>query len=274
MTSVLTSYTGEQKGFPATDLMAEKKPKKAKPKKVNLFSFQDEFDAKKAEKAQAPKAAINEAKTSSAALDRFEPAVVVSRRAPDANYFKRIDPRKKAPQYVLMKDVFQNILFSQNTVSDFNISPDDGQMYPISVLANKLFHQFKEEGALDIVRMGEGKYISVDNRRLLIAKKIATIDKTYGIWVRVHDSEKALTENQSNRFQLPFENKPTWGNAVHLRMGRSSNEGYTKPVIMSEGEPASSQTVSIYLHGCDLSKLNPDVVKLIQQKAPEGVLEI
>ena len=84
------------------------------------------------------------------------------------------------------------ILFSQTTVSDF--TKDKKCDYPLDDLADDMFIEFKKsvnyqnDAVLDIVANGDGTFTPIDNRRLLIAKKLGEVDRLYGIWDKVHPS--------------------------------------------------------------------------------------
>ncbi|QLH35686.1 MAG: hypothetical protein HWD61_05725 [Parachlamydiaceae bacterium] len=154
------------------------------------------------------------------------------------DYEGKIDAGYFDPQFVRIRDVSDKILFSQTTVSDF--SKQGRYDLPISTLADQLFAAFKEEGAIDIVDNEDGTFTSLDNRRLLIAKRIGLVDRTYGIWVKVHSFHYALNSHQERRFEAT-----TWGMAVTQRIGNPRLKGYCHdPIIMDEGQQKRSTYLS------------------------------
>ena len=162
---------------------------------------------------------IDEPATSAAALASFEPEARAVRPNPsklNAKYNGNINPRFLGAQYLCINHVRNTILFSQQTVSDFN--KGEKCDYPLDMLLDTLFVQFKKdleypnEGCLDVVDNGDGTFTSLDNRRLLIAKKIGLIDRRFGIWIKVHPANQELTEGQVNRFQ----GAKTWGQELQF----------------------------------------------------------
>lgn len=232
----------------------------------------------------APRARLDAALTTTATLDRFDPPVAEKAVRPDprsfcARYNGKISTAcKSAPQFVLIQDVKDKILFSQTTVSDFNKSETCD--YPIDFLADAMFKEFKRDilrpndGVLDVVDMGKGFFTSVDNRRLLIAKKIGAFDRTYGIWIRVHQSTDALTPGLMTRFDAR-----NWGEAVRKRINKAKTSGYTShPTIMTtnkkgEREPAV-QTIALSVDPSLLSGLHAEDQRVISGMQTNGIIRI
>lgn len=178
-----------------------------------------------------------------------------------------ICPNQKEPQYVNIKCVANQILFSQQRISDFI----GDQTCSLEDFANELFKSFKKEGAIDIVCMDKDQYTSLDNRRLFIAKRIAfqVPDSRYGIWVRVHGIDEALSPPNLRRFLGAV----TWGQAVLMRVN-NLREGHidyiSKPGIGFPNEPlldrkCISRGLSIMIE-LDLRDLNPADLKKIREK--------
>lgn len=241
---------------------------KKKPKKTVLSWDQlKAWDGKDIRSAAQPL-------TSVSILDAFDPVVVAAKRPDPKDFFERYNGRISnktfKPQYVRINDVTNELLFSQTNVSNFNNVRDCE--YPLDYLADAMFIEFKRDldrsgdGALDVVDMGDGYFTSVDNRRLLIAKKIGVIDRTYAIWVRVHKASDGLSVNLQRR----FDGSRTWGEAVQMRINSSDQKfkGYSAlPTIMEitrcgRRVCADSQTIPLSID-CDLSELDSaDVVNM------------
>lgn len=189
-------------------------------------------------------------------VERIDPKVIYN------GYVGEIENDYFDLQFVNINDVASKILFSQDTVSDF--SADGKCDLPISDLADQLFLGFKTSGALDIVDNGDGTFTSLDNRRLLIAKRIGVVDRTYGIWVKVHSANQKLSYGLQKRF-----NAFTWGEAVAVRVGKNI-KGYTNyPTILDEGRKKKSQNIALTFDpsSYDYSDLHQDDVKNLQANA-------
>lgn len=133
-------------------------------------------------------------------------------------------------QYVHINDVRDRLLFSQKNVSDMTST---GLIdYPISELADSMFIKFDKNFALDIVENNDGSFTSIDNRRLLVAKKLGALDSNYGIWVKVHAANAKLEPQHQRRFRAA-----TWGGAVAERMDGAKLSGFTSsPRILGRVE--------------------------------------
>jgi hypothetical protein len=227
---------------------------------------------------------VDEPLTSAAVLDRFDSAACAIRPDPREFYKEyrgRIIANFKGPQYLLIKDVAEHILFSQREVSDFNQGKTCD--YPLGDLADALFLEFKRDilgsgdGALDVVAMGDEKYASLDNRRLLIAKKIGAVDRMFGIWIRVHGSDDLLSEGLQRRFM----GARTWGEAVQIRINNEKAKfGYSSnPRIMTNNAKnqrvdAESQLISLSVMDVNLSALNPADAARIGERKVNGTIKI
>jgi len=175
-------------------------------------------------------------------------------------YSGRINPNYKWAQYVYIRDVANNILFSQTSVSDSCF--ERGRIFPLDDLVNSLFIRFGRFGALDIVKITEENYVSLDNRRLLISKKIAVIDRYYGIWIRVHQPDEELDLNNRRRFRVS-----TWGEALKERVEKSYLIGYSNyPTIVCEKRIKASSQSLLLMISCDLRELHPEDVKNIKSR--------
>lgn len=216
------------------------------------------------------------------------PSIMVQR--PDFDeYGEKIHSDYVDPQYVRIQAVSGTLLFSQATVSEFNtvmVQTGYGKMvssnYPISDLALAMFIQYKRHtdeedgGVLDVVHMGknpsgEDIFTSIDNRRLLIAKKIGRIDRTYGIWVRVHKFNDELSPALQRRFKGKAKdiNIPTWGAAVLHRTG--GELGFAKWARIAREAP---QAIPLNLVGLNFSPIHKDDRTTILGKQKKGVIDI
>jgi hypothetical protein len=221
---------------------------------------------------------VDEPLTTDTVLNRFDPAVRAHRPDPKEfykDYQGKINAAYPHSQYVKIRDVGHQLLFSQKTVSDSNQGKDLD--YRISYLVDALFIEFQKNGALDVVDMGNEKFTSLDNRRLLIAKKINVVDRTFGIWIRVHPSNGSLAPS----FQKRFQGAKTWGEAVKLRIGDDKVKvGYFyNPTIMTADKAnhyvkASSQTIPLSVEGVDLSELHPEDVADMAKRKKNGQILI
>jgi hypothetical protein len=216
---------------------------------------------------------IDEPLTETAVLKRYDSEERVIRPKPQDifwNYKGNISDKTSRPQYVYINDVKNQILFSQTTVSDFNNAGTCD--VPLDQLVDSMFIEFKKtinnnigDGALDLVANSDGTFTSLDNRRLLVAKKIGNVDRNYGIWVKVHAASAPLNSGLQQRFRAG-----TWGGAVKVRVRAKEQRifGYRQlPTIMDEGKQKKSQSLPLSLDGCDLSELHPeDVAELNLRK--------
>lgn len=200
---------------------------------------------------------------------------------PDATAFYRhyngkIVPHFQGLQYVYVCDVINDIYFSQKTVSDFSTNQDYD--VPLDTLADQMFVKFKRDinyngdGALDVVfNEKNGTVTSLDNRRLLIAQKIAVFDRYYGIWIRVHGAEQLLYRGLQKRFL----GAKTWGEAAALRINKKKLTGFKlHPVICDHHGPKKVQTIPLCITNCDLSELASDDIYRIRKTAKNGILNI
>jgi hypothetical protein len=214
---------------------------------------------------------LNEPKTSDEVLEQFDPQVRAYRPDPKEfyrGYKGKITCGFKYSQYVYIQDVRNRILFSQTTISDFNKGKRCD--YPLDYLADSMFIEYKKDieawgdGVLDIVDNGDGTFTSVDNRRLLLAKKFGAVDRTYGIWIKVHAANEELSKSLSKRFL----GAKTWGEAVAIRVNNNKVAGYLEyPTIMSGSKAKESQSIPVSIADCDLSALDSrDVVHLKRQQ--------
>lgn len=200
------------------------------------------------------------------ALRRLQPTSYPFRPSPTdfyRDYHSEIADHIKGPQYILIADVTKKLFFSQTNVSNFY--REGCCDMPISSLAESMFLEFKRDfvnigdGALDVVNMNEGKYTSLDNRRLLIAKKISQIDRTYGIWIKVHNYDDKLSPFSQRRL-----NAGTWGEAVEKRINNPKRPfGYSKlPLIQQvkiNGLKQEQKTITLTIdHRCNLNHLNKE----------------
>jgi RHS repeat-associated protein len=98
-----------------------------------------------------------------------------------------------------------SIRFTQNTINDF------------AAAVNKVASGKYE--AIDIVKMGDGIYSTVDNTRLLAAQKLGL-----NIKATVHAFGDALPEGMQNRFKSNATGSyaKTWGEAIEFRTGNQS----------------------------------------------------
>jgi hypothetical protein len=159
----------------------------------------------------------------------------------------------KKPQLILLQHVAEKILFSQKSVSDFSMNGK--AMITLDDLADQLFVSFNEFGAIDIVANGDGTFTSVDNRRLLIAKRISQYDRNYSIYVRVHKAADCLKDGEKRRFTIGEFVPKTWGEAVRGRISQSGVLGFSKePKILAK----TVSTLSIDLSCLDLSALHKE----------------
>lgn len=228
--------------------------------------------------------ALNQPLASKALLDKYDPPPPppkVWRRHPSQlweGYKGEIAPTFYEPQYVLIQDVAKKILFSQKSVSD--CFEYDGEDLPLSELADSMFLRFMRNFALDIVDWGTGLFTSVDNRRLLIAKKIAQYDSTYGIWVKVHSHNQPLKHWEERRFTVNWLKPKTWGEAIKIRGDMKGKQiGYCKfPTILSNKsgnwEEAKSQKIPLKTSDINLSPLEMEDRKKIRNESSRGELLI
>lgn len=221
---------------------------------------------------------IDEPATSAVALASFEPEVRAVRPHPktlNEKYDGKISPRFFGAQYLCINHVRNVILFSQQTVSDFN--KGEKCDYPLDMLVDALFVEFKKdlaftnEGCLDVVDNGDGTFTSIDNRRLFIAKKIGLIDSRFGIWIKVHPANQELTEGQAKRFQ----GAKTWGQAAANRVNNPRIKGYLNyPTIKDEGKDKDPQSLQLDIREINLSGLDSKDVATLRSKAKNGIVTI
>lgn len=189
-----------------------------------------------------------------------------------------IAPYIKTCQYVVVQQVAHQILFSQETVA---ASTKDGEL-SLDQLAERMLRFFPREYAIDIVAVAEETYTSVDNRRLLVAKRIAqnAPDRLYGIWVRVHLADELLA-GQGSRFG----EAKTWGEAVLMRINniqRREQLQYTRGSFGFSAEPKirtpfhlpPKLTLSLSLVNVDLASLHPDDQQQIKKRENKGIILI
>lgn len=254
-----------------------------KPKKMSLVEFLNSKEVTTAGgKKEVVVLNVTDTLTSEAALDLLDPVVVAKRPNPRdifSKYNGTISNKTGKPQYVRIQDVANKLLFSQTTVSDFNKSAKVD--YPLDYLADAMFLEFKRDidrygdGALDVVDMGGGFFTSLDNRRLLIAKKIGAVDRTYGIWIRVHSFGETLTPGLQKRFG----GAKTWGQAALDRVNDKRYFGYLGlPTIMTTNlldkrVPAPSQNIRLSVD-CDLSQLHAVDSAAIKKAAVNNIITI
>lgn len=186
-----------------------------------------------------------------------------------ASYKGKINLRCTKPQYVNINDVSQNILFSQETVSDYTRTSKND--LPLSDLADMLFEGFLPEYAIDIVDNGDGTFTSLDNRRLLIAKRIGVVDRTYGIWLRVHAADQELNIGQQKRF-----NAYTWGEAAAIRVNNNKVKGYDRyPTILDGLKKKPDQNIYLRFDSDnDYSALNEEDFQDLKSKIKNGNIAI
>lgn len=77
--------------------------------------------------------------------------------------------------------------------------------------------------AIDVVRMLDGKLMTLDNTRVLSAR-YAGID----VWANVHPYAEPLSEGMAERFTTRQGIPDTWGRAVELKIGKQ-RESYRRP---------------------------------------------
>lgn len=136
---------------------------------------------------------------------------------------------------MLVEEVAKKVLFSQSSVSDAASDGQTANAISIDELAERMFKQgFDSKYPLDIVQVSEDTFSSLDNRRLLIAKKIKKFCEDYKVWVRVHGYDEPLSRINRQRFRAL-----TWGQALELRTysSRMSNSNGSKkhPTIKMMG---------------------------------------
>ncbi|MBI5373721.1 MAG: hypothetical protein HZA79_16975 [Sphingobacteriales bacterium] len=119
-----------------------------------------------------------------------------------------------------------SIRFTQNTVNEFGKALK-------SVASGKY-------DPIDIVKMGDGMYSTIDNTRLLAAQQLGL-----DIKATVHSFEDALPKTMLERFENPAkkgEFAKTWGEAIQFRTGRQtgsfaekhgSNGTFVQPEVKS-----------------------------------------
>ena len=116
---------------------------------------------------------------------------------------------------------------SVNNVNSVNSSiismnPDNIRFSQSSVNgAAEIIDSMKKNGwvgePIDIVKMSDGKFTTVDNTRLLAAKYAGI-----NVKVKVHSYEEVLPNNMIDRFTTRKGVPTTWGDAVNLRIGKQN----------------------------------------------------
>jgi hypothetical protein len=133
-------------------------------------------------------------------------------------------PKKKVPVSI---SPFR-VRFSQDSVSFNKIR--NGVKYT----CKDIFDSLKADGwtkePIDIVKMNDGKFTSVDNTRLKAARKLNAKVKAI-----VHDFDEPLTGKQRKRFRET--GAKTWGEAVTRRLQTQSEEFAKKYPHGSHGLP-------------------------------------
>lgn len=237
-------------------------------KKTKTVSYSTKVDVQRVDAPQV----------SEAALDTLETSVRAYRPDPKKfyrGYNGRVNTNWTGPQYVYIKDVAKDILFSQTTISDFNKGKTTD--YPLDYLADSMFVEYrkdidyKNDGVLDIVDNGDGTFTSLDNRRLFIAKKIGEVDRFYGIWIKVHSRTEELASFNKRRFYAE-----TWGEAVDIRVDSEGKMGHKRyPTIMEGMKRKASQSIPVNVTGMILQGiLHDDDLKQIRAKRVQGVINI
>ncbi|KGK81033.1 hypothetical protein DP68_18720 [Clostridium sp. HMP27] len=72
--------------------------------------------------------------------------------------------------------------------------------------------------SIDVIKMPDGKYTSIDNTRVLSARYSGINVKAI-----VHDSNQRLPKEFIERFTTKKGVPQTWGDAVNLRIGKQSS---------------------------------------------------
>ncbi|MGK9176085.1 hypothetical protein KXR87_23255, partial [Yokenella regensburgei] len=98
-----------------------------------------------------------------------------------------------------------DILFSQSSV---NGTAD---------LVNNMKANGWKGDSIDVIRMPNGKLITIDNTRVLAASRAGV-----KVEARVHDASEALPTEYIERFRTRKNNPSTWGDAVDLRIENQS----------------------------------------------------
>lgn len=210
--------------------------------------------------------AVDELYTTPAEIEKLEGPQGAFRPDPKAihaGYSQSISAEFRGLQYMRMRDIATQILFSQITVSDINTVKNID--YPIDALADVLFLEFPHSLALDVVEMGNGVFTSLDNRRLLIAKKLSVIDRTYGIWIRAHKASDSLPPSQ----QFRFGGVKTWGEAVRDRI----NSSIAKKQHTPKAKPTADSSLEGFIGYPTIMTTTPDFQQKIckQQMIPVSV---
>ena len=161
-------------------------------------------------------------------------------------------------QEVSIEFVARNILFTQDSVSAFASDGMESNAITLDRLAARMFKNgFDRNYPLDIVEIEENKFTSIDNRRLLIAKRIKNFCSIYKIWVRIHGFREPLSKENVHRFSGAL----TWGEAVQRRVGDNSNGFKKYPIIRNnagifDARPKKNQRLSFPLSDDEMRRLS------------------
>ena len=116
----------------------------------------------------------------------------------------------------------RDVAFSQNTVSFHKIDRKTGQTYTFDDLVESMRLNGWQGDPVDVVRMPDGGITSMDNTRILAARR-AGID----IHARVRSLNEELTPGEVMRFTRTNSPEPaTWGEAIQYRIDGQEGEYY------------------------------------------------
>jgi len=132
--------------------------------------------------------------------------------------------KKSYPLSRIIKQAPENIRFSQNSVNDFN-----------SVYKNMLGSKQWTGKPIDTVKMSDGVATTIDNTRLLAAKKAGVMPE-----VVIRSFDEAIDPNLAKRFPNKKNEFPkTWGEAINNRIQKqiggfgtnNPNGNFADPII-------------------------------------------
>ena len=152
-----------------------------------------------------------------------------------------IDRRRKDPQLVDAAAI-KSIRFSQKTITPTNVNQKTNLDTTIDDLATSMFEEYKGE-PIKVVKFPGNIYVSYDNRRLVAAKKIAEIDRTYGILIKLFDLNSQVGRNLQKRL-------------AGQNTGNAQNGFVAFPKIRQDGKEYD-KTIAIAISSFDLTRLNP-----------------